>query len=297
MFSIKAVSRATGLTVETLRAWERRYAVVAPRRDESGRRVYTIDDVTRLRRLRDATHRGHPIGRLARLSDAHLAALLDSMPTGVPAAIEAETIVARILAAAEHYEAVGCDQPLALATTLLPPEALIAEVLHPLLREVGERWHRGEFTVAQERLVSSRVRRHLGAALEAYARNAWRAPIVFATLPGEQHELGLLMSAVLCASRGHAIHYLGPDLPAVEIGRYALAAGARVVALSLVLRELTGQTPAHLQELAGAAGTQAEIWIGGPAARRLLRDTLPPGCTVVPDAAELRRRLDDLAAG
>ena len=77
MYSIKAVAQATGLTVETLRAWERRYGVVVPNRDEGGRRVYRAEDVLRLRRLREATERGHPIGRLAGLSDDGLASLLD----------------------------------------------------------------------------------------------------------------------------------------------------------------------------------------------------------------------------
>src|SRR5512134_2686564 len=76
MYSIKAVSQATGLTVETLRAWERRYRAVVPVRDDLGRRVYRAEDVLRLRRLREATDRGHPIGRLVHLDDTSLAGLL-----------------------------------------------------------------------------------------------------------------------------------------------------------------------------------------------------------------------------
>ena len=73
MYSIKAVSQATGLTVETLRAWERRYAWSCRERDDLGRRVYRPEDVLRLRRLREATERGHPIGRLVQLDEAGLA--------------------------------------------------------------------------------------------------------------------------------------------------------------------------------------------------------------------------------
>ena len=80
MYSIKAVSQATGLTVETLRAWERRYGIVVPNRDPTGRRVYRAADVLRLRRLREATERGHPIGRLAELSEESLAQLLTEAP-------------------------------------------------------------------------------------------------------------------------------------------------------------------------------------------------------------------------
>ena len=76
-FSIKAVAQATGLTVETLRAWERRYEVVQPNRDGSGRRTYSATDVARLRLLRTATELGHTISRLAQLSDEDLAKLVN----------------------------------------------------------------------------------------------------------------------------------------------------------------------------------------------------------------------------
>ena len=75
-FTTKAVSQATGLSVETLRAWERRYEVVQPCRDAGGRRSYTAADVGRLRLLRTATELGHTISRLAKLDADALAELI-----------------------------------------------------------------------------------------------------------------------------------------------------------------------------------------------------------------------------
>src|SRR5512135_609849 len=242
MYSIKAVSQATGLSVETLRAWERRYGVVVPQRDEMGRRVYLPEDVLRLRRLREATERGHPIGRLVRMDETSLARLLHE-PEPRRQGAAASTFVERILDAARRFSAVECEQTLTLAVSLMAPSRLIEEVLEPLLREVGERWHRGELSIAQERLVSTTVRRHIGLILDAYDRNARRPGIVFATLTGERHELGLLMSAMLCASHGVKVHYLGPDLPAREIAHYAKAVDAEVVALSVVLMESLQDMP------------------------------------------------------
>ena len=76
LFTTKAVSQATGLSVETLRAWERRYEVVQPCRDAGGRRSYTATDVGRLRLLRTATELGHTISRLAKLDADALAELI-----------------------------------------------------------------------------------------------------------------------------------------------------------------------------------------------------------------------------
>jgi methanogenic corrinoid protein MtbC1 len=165
-----------------------------------------------------------------------------------------------------------------------------------LLREVGERWHRGEFAISQERLVSSTVRRHVALMLDSYDRSARRPPIVFATLPGERHELGLLTSAMLCASRGFKVHYLGPDLPAAEIARFARETAATVVAISVVLHEQLAAVPAQLEELAAGLPPETVIWLGGAAARTLPHDTLPERCVVLQDGAELEQRLEMLPA-
>jgi DNA-binding transcriptional MerR regulator/methylmalonyl-CoA mutase cobalamin-binding subunit len=295
MYSIKAVAQATGLTVETLRAWERRYGIVAPNRDASGRRVYRPEDVLRLRRLREATERGHSIGRLAGLSDDGLAALL-SESTDRRIRATANAFVERILEAAQRFRSAECEQALTLAIAMLPPPQLVSDVLQPLLREVGERWHRGEFAISQERLVSTIVRRHVGLMLDAYDRNARRAPIVFATLPGERHELGLLTSAMMCASRGFRTHYLGPDLPPAEIARFAREVNAAVVALSVVLQERAADAPAQLGELVSHLPAEITVWLGGSAARELPRDQLPPRCVVLADSAELEQRLEMLPA-
>jgi methanogenic corrinoid protein MtbC1 len=293
MYSIKAVSQATGLTVETLRAWERRYRVVVPQRDEMGRRVYRAEDVLRLRRLREATDRGHPISRLVKLDEPALASLLHE-PERRPQSAMASTFVERILDAARRYSSAECEQSLTLAISLMSPSRLIGEVLEPLLHEVGERWHSGAFSIAQERLVSATVRKHIGLIVETYDRTARRGSIVFATLPGERHELGLLMSAMVCASHGFKVHYLGPDLPAEEVARYARESGAGIVALSVLLLDGIEQVPAQLHTLREALGPDTPIWVGGSAAQQVDRAALPAGVVVVADSAELEQRLDVL---
>jgi cobalamin-dependent methionine synthase I len=87
--------------------------------------------------------------------------------------------------------------------------------------------------------VSSSVRKHVAMMLDTYDRCAHRPAMVFATLPGERHEIGLLMSAMICASQGYKVHYLGTDLPPEEIAQFAREVGAIAVAISVVLLEST----------------------------------------------------------
>jgi len=291
MYSIKAVSLATGLSVETLRAWERRYGLIRPQRDGSGRRIYDAADVARLRRLRHATERGHPIGRIAELTDDQLSALLAEAPERQNRAA-ANAFVQRILDAATNFRPTECERALTLAISLLPAAQLIEHVLEPALVQVGERWHAGEFSIAQERLVSACVRRHVGLVLDAYERLSRGPLIVFATLPGEAHELGLLMSALLAASKGFRSQYLGPGLPARELAQYANRVNAAAIAISLVLRPVPSSVRPDLESLRAEVHPGAAILVGGAAMIGLAPDVLPRGCTGVHNQTDFEERLN-----
>ena len=71
-YRIGAVSRLTGLTADTIRAWERRHHAVRPVRSEGGTRLYSESDVSRLQLLKALGERGEPIGAIARLSESAL---------------------------------------------------------------------------------------------------------------------------------------------------------------------------------------------------------------------------------
>jgi DNA-binding transcriptional MerR regulator len=295
-YSIKAAAVATGLSVETLRAWERRYGIVEPKRDPSGHRVYTGMDVARLRRLRETTNRGHPIGKIAHLSDAELNSLLVDRHEDHPNVAAAQALGTRILAAIEKFDLEECDQAIAMAFALLPVGDVISEVLSPVLREVGERWHRGEFSIGQERLVSSAVRRQISGLLNTYNSMARGAPIVFATVSGEPHELGILMFAALAASRKWRTCYLGADLPPAEISNFATRVEATAVAVSLVLPDNLERSIEKLHTLRAGLPRSVEIWIGGAASFYVDPALFPAGSVHMSGRKDFENRLDLLVA-
>jgi len=66
-YPIGVVARRTGIHPETIRIWERRYAVVTPERPGSGRRLYSEEDVRRLELVKKLVDAGHPVGQVAHL--------------------------------------------------------------------------------------------------------------------------------------------------------------------------------------------------------------------------------------
>lgn len=267
-YPIRAVAQMTGLSLDTLRAWERRYEAVVPRRGERGR-VYTDADITRLRQLGALVARGHAIGSIARHSDTQLADLLKSSDA-LSSGSEPDLAVARldeITTALDRYDLATMERELNRFAAVLPPRELIFAVVIPLLTDIGRRWEAGTLRPAQEHMVSAIVRTVLGGLLRVLSRADASPRVVFATPSGERHELGLLCGAVLAAAAGLGVVYLGCDLPATEIWHAAERAEARIVVISLTTPGAV--TRAELRALAATPPT-VSLWVGGPAASQLM---------------------------
>lgn len=291
-YSIKAAAVAAGLSVETVRAWERRHGIVNARRDRDGHRIYTALDVARLRRLRLATERGHAIGKIAQASDAELDRMISQPDPNRDFSAPAQAIAAQILGAVERYDIEGCDQAIAMAFALLPLPAVVGEVLVPVLREVGDRWHQGRFTVGQERLVSSAVRRQTSSVLNALNATTKGPTVVFATLSGELHELGILLYAALAASRRVRVCYLGPDMPPREIADFCRHVDAVAVAISIVMIEDLGSALQQLATLRECLDPATEIWIGGAASGYAAPSQFPQGSVTMSGPSDFETRIE-----
>lgn len=286
MYSVTSTARMTGLEPGTLRAWERRHGVVEPLRDDAGRRVYDAAMVERLTRLHRLTERGHPIRRLAALDDAALDDLLnESAHIGYGGV---ETLCERMLDAVVGYRIGELDRLLSVAIATLPPAILVTRVISPLLTLVGKRWALGQLDIAQERLLSSLLRARMIAILNP--RPSERGPrLLFATLPGEHHELGLLIAALLAYGAGAPLLYLGTDLPARDIATLATELGAKAVALSCVDSGLVDSAMADIVTLVGLLPADVDVWVGGAQADFICRKLADSRVTRVTDPALIER--------
>ena len=71
-YRIGAVAKLTGISTDTIRAWERRYGVVEPNRGENNNRYYSDVDVTKLLSVKRLVDAGQAIGTICSLSDEEL---------------------------------------------------------------------------------------------------------------------------------------------------------------------------------------------------------------------------------
>ncbi|WP_080508178.1 MerR family transcriptional regulator [Bryobacter aggregatus] len=260
-YPIRAVAKIAGLSPDTLRAWERRYQAVVPERSERGR-LYGPEHIERLLLLNQLVQRGHAIGGIASRSDEELRVLLSrqhSQSVSVPT--PPADMLDPMLAAIENFDTLRASDELSRLAAALSPRDLVYQVVVPLMREVGIRWHNGTLAIAQEHLVSQMLRTLLGNMMRLFRPLNPAMTMVLSTPAGESHEFGILAAAMLASLAGVDPVYLGPNLPAREIADAARRTSAKVVALSITFWSKTTQE--ELNALAAAMPEGAELWVGG----------------------------------
>jgi len=286
LYPIRAAARLTKLSIDTLRAWERRYKAVEPSR-QKGLRFYSDRDIYRLTLLRAAVQRGYSIGQAARLSNKELSRLSEpdiSTRNKAPEELPIETI----LAAIDEFEYLKADRELARLAALLSPQDLIFNVALPLMRLVGERWHEQRLRIAQEHLMSQLLSNLLSSIMRTYATADPAAVFMIATLSDDHHDFGILAAAILAAGMGFGVVHLGPNLPVKEIVYAAKRSNADVVLLSVTNAQDRILREQQLRSIRSGISQETALWVGVNPADTVLNVT---GIRILRSFTELEREL------
>ena len=241
--TIKLVARQTGLSVHTIRVWEKRYGAVRPVRASNNRRLYSEEDIERLRLLRQATLAGHSIGQIAQSSLPELKRLLrDDLATrnasrGTRERKErgaADDLIAAALRATERLDLADLRDLLDRGAVELGQPAMLHKFIAPFAEEVGERWRRGELNVAHEHFATSTITVFLSGFARPYPPGSSAHHLVVAAPSGQLHELGAIIVVAAAQSHGWRATYLGASLPLEELVGAAAQLKARAIGLSIV---------------------------------------------------------------
>ena len=222
------VSKLTGISIHTLRAWEKRYKAVVPDRDPSGRRAYNDQELEKLKMLGKVCSLGGSIGNIANLEITDLKSLLSKFQTSSPFSetsspvpetndnIDTQAILNHLLLALQDFKLDIISHELHKLKITMSLKDLAFKILLPLLQEIGFRVNNSTLNVAQEHAISSIVRFHIGQFVyQNYERKRKKGTIAtLATPEGEYHEFGILIASLLCIHHGINFYYLGANMPA-----------------------------------------------------------------------------------
>jgi DNA-binding transcriptional MerR regulator/methylmalonyl-CoA mutase cobalamin-binding subunit len=258
---IGELSRRSGVSPELLRAWERRYGLLQPERTAGGLRLYSAADLERVREMR--RHIGNGVAAreaadLARQSRAYGS----RETTGIAEAARHD--LARATQAFDETAAQALIDELLARTTI---DTLLSDVVIPFLHDLGDRWERGEVSIAQEHFASNVLRGRLLGLARGWGRGT--GPRALLACPeGEHHDLGLIAFGLALRERGWRIDYLGSDTPVASIAEAAEAIEPELLVLSAVTPEPLRRLPQiRAQRIAlagaGAQGIDAELVLTG----------------------------------
>jgi len=258
---IGELSKRTGVSPELLRAWERRYGLLQPLRSAGGLRLYSRADVERV-----GVMQGHLADGLAAAEAAALALRADVGAAAAPVALRPDAVRRELADALDGYDEPRAQAILDRILAVVTVDTFLSEIVIPYLSELGDRWERGEASVAQEHFASSIIRGRLLGLARGWGQGLGPTAVL-ACLPGEQHDLGLIAFGLALRARGWRIVYLGADSPVDTVeevsGRHepslivlSAASGDLVEPVRARLRELAGR---HRLALAGAAAGDASL--------------------------------------
>jgi hypothetical protein len=260
--SIGALSAATGIPVDTIRSWERRYGFPVAERKPSGHRVYPLEAVPRLRRVAEAMRRGHRAAEVLGASDAVLDALLEALPSlPGPAPVDHSADPGDLLQLVGGFHADALKRALQSDWARLGPLQFLEQRAGPLLVEVGNAWSDGRLDVRHEHFASSVLGDFLRAVRAPLDDRAAGPVAALTTLPGELHGLGLQMCAVVFALAGWRALLLGVNTPVAQVAQLVREAPVSAVAISCIRRPrrdaldaLRARLPRRVPLLLGGSG-------------------------------------------
>jgi DNA-binding transcriptional MerR regulator len=235
LYNIGAVSRMTGITMATLRAWERRYDFPASRRTSGGHRLYSERDILQLRWVKDRTEEGmqisHAVAALHHQEQAGKAVLIsteeeraklsefDSAQVGEERSF-ASALSQRLFENLLRRDTIHADETLNEALAMLTPEEVILGVISPVLNRIGEGWEQGILSISTEHLGTNYLRQRLLMWMLNSPPPVKMAPVLLACAPEEWHEGSLLVIGALLRRRRWPIAYLGQSVPMSDLATF-----------------------------------------------------------------------------
>ncbi|WP_026689454.1 MerR family transcriptional regulator [Alteribacter aurantiacus] len=214
-YNIKAVSNMLGIQAGTLRAWERRYEIIKPVRNQAGHRLYTDEHIAILKWLLNKVNKGFTIGQAVGLLEDH-----DLSDSVVEAGYESDKACAlkeELFDALLHFEEHKSNRILDQAFGMFSIEKVMSDILGKILVEVGDKWENNEISSAHEHYVTAFLRTKIGSVFHNLPVDGLLPKVICVCGPNETHEIGLLIFTLYLRRRGYEVIYLGSGVPQEDL--------------------------------------------------------------------------------
>lgn len=263
LFPIRTVSELTGVNAITLRAWETRYGLIEPIRKSSGHRLYTQEHIDLINRVVGLLDRGMRIGQVN--AETLAGADLDSDSTE-ERQDHWQRYINGMVAAIIQFDETSLERIYGESLSFYPVRVVTDRLLTPLMNELGERWANKRGSVAEEHFFGFYLRNKLGARFHHRSQAQTGPKLLLACLPGDLHEIGLLLFALDANDHGFQTVLLGANMPLEELPAAVNKTKSDALVLSGVIepeeKVITEQLPRLVRDVS------VPVFLGGSIAAR-----------------------------
>jgi len=276
-YNIKAVSKMLGIQAGTLRAWERRYNMIAPVRNESGHRLYTDEHIKILKWLISKVNNGFSISQAVNLLETNQVLLDDNVGIvdGEEPIDRSLNLMDELLQALLQFDENKAHDLLNEAFSLYSVEKVVIDILGTLLVKIGDKWETGKITSAHEHFASSFLRSRIGMILHTLPIAGFLPKVIAVCGPDESHELGLLIFTLFLRRKGFEVIYLGGSIAEGDIDIVLKEVKPDFLFLSCTLVKNVKKTLDLIDHLSEEFH-QLKIGIGGKAFSKVTAPILEP---------------------
>lgn len=265
-YNIKAISNMLGIQPGTLRAWERRYNIIEPIRNDSGHRLYSDEHVAILRWLIDKVNKGFTIGQAVGLLEkgsVNLDAQVETQYTN-----RLQKFANELKGSLLSFQGSKANHILDEAFSIFTVEKVLIEIIGPVLIEIGDLWEKNEIAVAHEHYASQFLRTRVGMIFNNLQIDPLLPKVIAVCGPSERHELGLLIFTLYLRRKGFEVIYLGTGIPTEDLKLVVNEVAAKFLFLSCTISQNLTETLAVIRDLEQFLPT-LNIGIGGKAITHL----------------------------
>lgn len=284
VFSIKDIEAVSGIKSHTLRIWEQRYGIIAPKRTESNIRYYDDDDLKHILNISILNRQGIKISEIARMSKEEITEAI--LKCSGHSSENFDSHVKGLISAMLSFDEYGFHKILTTNVIQVGLEQTMLNIVFPFLSEVGLLWQIGSIHPSHEHFASNIVKQKLYVAIDGnvgrYAENRKRF-LLF--LPEhEQHSIGLLFANYILRSRGQDVLYLGQEVPLVDLKDAFTDNEPDYVLTQLTAAHLNVDKQRFVDEISAYWGKAQLILSGGQFLNADLK---------LPENARVIKRIDD----
>ncbi|MFV9510717.1 MerR family transcriptional regulator [Tepidibacillus sp. LV47] len=210
IYNVKAISRKIGIQPGTLRAWEKRYQIITPKRNEVGHRIYTEQDLAILKWLVDKVNQGFTISQAVDLLSEKTKESPSLFANENVLDSKKEEISQNIFNALINFNDAEAESLMEYALSLYRVEVVLFEIIAPFINVNNK--HTRKVTEGQIQFVLNWVRMKLFRIYQQIPLHPFLAKVLTIApqnINDYSSEIRILLYSIFLKLRGFEVYYLG----------------------------------------------------------------------------------------